>query len=1695
MPQVAAGQRITVDGRFSPAQTLVGPNYPISAGLGKQVGGNLFHSFGQFGLAIGESATFSGPATVSNVVGRVTGGNPSSVDGRIQSNIAGANLYLINPSGIVFGPNATVNVSGSFHASTADYVKMSDGARFQATNPDASKLSAAPPVAFGFLTPQPAAISVNGSSLGPVPGTLGLVAGPVSINSAASLTAPGGTIHVTSAAGTGEVPVDPRNTAALTVGNFGPVDIKGGSTLDVGNLGGPAIGGSVFVHAGALTISASEIGADNNGSGSGGVIALRGETQVALTGASVHALTGNSSGAGIFISTAPSGIVAADDSTVLTGSVGSGNAGFLAVSTGQLTMTNGAELASLVLGTGTAAPISVSANSVVVDGTASPAEILSIASGTAAAPAGDITIAAGEVRLVTGGAIRSGTRGSGNAGNITVQVAGNLSIDGTSATDISAALTDIASNTFGTGTAGNVTVTAGNLRVANNGRVASDTFASGDAGSVTVKVAGLLSIANGGAISASTFGTGAGGSVSVSAGLSSIFNGGQISSSTSGSGNAGNVSVTVPGQLIIDGSADPDIPTGVLAIAGSGSTGHAGQLTVIAGALSLVGYGDISSITRGAGDAGRVSVDVAGSQPGALTILTNGSVRASTFGAGDAGSVVVRVAGGLIIDGAGANADFITGISSQANRGSTGNAGSVTVTAGRLAIVNGGEISSDTFGPGNAGGVYANVTGELTIAGASESNFTGISSDTTLEGTGAGNAGNVMVSAGTLSISGNGGQISASTFGAGAGGNVSVTAGVLSLANLGAVASATFGSGSGGNIAVSVSGQLSIYGTPGDFLTGIAASSQEGSTGNAGNVTVHAGSASIVNNKAEIASSTLGRGNGGEVSVDVAGLLSIDGGPTTLLTGIAAQSFPGTTGNAGSVFVNARELAIINNGQISVSTQGPGAGGDVAVTVAGPITLHSGGQVTAATAGAGNGGAVRVTAQGPLSLRDSGSGIIALASSAASGDAGSVTVGAPQITLMAGAEISSTTAGTGAGGSVAVTTSGALVLDGTGARDTQIAASATGAKSGPGGSVTVGANALTIEGGAQIASSTAGPGRGGDVAVTVASGVTLSGVGPSGASGVTASAQPGSTGQAGEVELTAGGAIALTGGAEVATSTAGAGNGGTVKVTAQGPLSLTDPGSGIIASATSTASGNAGSVTVGAPQIALMTGAEIASTTAGTGAGGSVVVMTPGALVLDGAGVANTQIAASATGPQSGPGGPVTVGANALTIEGGAQIASSTAGLGKGGDVAVMVANGVTLSGVGPSGASGVTASAQPGSTGQAGEVVLTAGGAIALSGGAEVTTSTAGAGNGGTVQVTAQGPLSLTDPGTGIIASATSTASGNAGSVAVGAPQIALTTGAEIASTTGGTGAGGSVVVTTPGTLVLDSAGVANTQIAASATGPQSGPGGSVMVGANALTIEGGAQIASSTAGPGRGGDVTVTVASDIVLPNPGPQITARSTGSGDAGSITVSAIRLLMNDGAAISTEAETSTANGGNITLHVRDFLYLVSSEISTSVNGQTGNGGNIAIDPQLVILDHSSIIAQAIEGHGGNITITAGQFIPSSDSTVSASSELGISGTIVINGPRVDVNGALVVLSSQLRGRTEVLREACAARADRPISSLVEAGRGGLPQDPEATLPALYVAGRDLNPNPQPGTDTVERGTTALHTTARLTMRCS
>ena len=161
----ALGQ-VVVDNSFSAGGTLAGPNFLIPDSLGKTVGGNLFHSFTEFNVQTGGSATFTGPDAINNILGRVTGGNVSEIDGLIKSDIAGANLYILNPNGFLFGENASVDVDGAFTVSSRDRIDLGKDGVFLATDSNKSVFTASPPQAFGFLGSNPAGkITFNGTRL------------------------------------------------------------------------------------------------------------------------------------------------------------------------------------------------------------------------------------------------------------------------------------------------------------------------------------------------------------------------------------------------------------------------------------------------------------------------------------------------------------------------------------------------------------------------------------------------------------------------------------------------------------------------------------------------------------------------------------------------------------------------------------------------------------------------------------------------------------------------------------------------------------------------------------------------------------------------------------------------------------------------------------------------------------------------------------------------------------------------------------------------------------------------------------------------------------------------------------------------------------------------------------------------------------------------------------------------------------------------------------------------------------------------------------------------------------------------------------------------------------------------------------------------------------------------------------------
>ncbi|MDF2460162.1 MAG: hypothetical protein K0S79_2578, partial [Nitrospira sp.] len=193
--------------------------YDITGGTRPGGGANLFHSFGNFNVPNNNIANFLNDSALptTNILGRVTGGNISNIFGMIQTtNFGNANLFLMNPAGFLFGPNATLNVGGMVAFTSADYLRLQGGPNdiFYADPAKPSILTSAPVAAYGFLGSNPGAITVQGSQLSVAPGqSISLVGGNITIQSGtldngtlqpARLSAPNGGINLASTASPGE---------------------------------------------------------------------------------------------------------------------------------------------------------------------------------------------------------------------------------------------------------------------------------------------------------------------------------------------------------------------------------------------------------------------------------------------------------------------------------------------------------------------------------------------------------------------------------------------------------------------------------------------------------------------------------------------------------------------------------------------------------------------------------------------------------------------------------------------------------------------------------------------------------------------------------------------------------------------------------------------------------------------------------------------------------------------------------------------------------------------------------------------------------------------------------------------------------------------------------------------------------------------------------------------------------------------------------------------------------------------------------------------------------------------------------------------------------------------------------------------------------------------------------------------------
>jgi filamentous hemagglutinin family protein len=719
-------------------------------------------------------------------------------------------------------------------------------------------------------------------------------------------------------------------------------------------------------------------------------------------------------------------------------------------SDGQVTVQNGGLLNAVGDATTAAGEIDVSAGTITVDGahSANPTGVLSVA---AAGGARQISLqAAGDILIQNGSEVLSQATDIAPGANVNVQGT-NLIIRGGDPNYS----TGIRLGNDGAGAGGTLSVTVAALSLDATGSVTGDHFT------------GIRSVASPSA-------TGPSGQIVANvAGPISILNGAEVVSFADPASNAGAGAIDLTGQTAtIAGSATAISQTGVGSSTGAAD---AGAMSVnISGDLRLANGGALFSFSPTSGAGANITVK-------AGTLTSSGwdpnfatGISAENFATGASGAVQVS-AGKVLLDGTGAGANTpLTGIESARRSSATGAASSVTVTSSSdISVLNGADIKSIDEGSNivQGGSVTVNAT-SLTVDNGTSTLGTGIVTKSVN-----GAAGNVTVNVnGTAQIL-DSGLITSGTQSAGRSGDVSLKVGSLlmdggSSGGIAQVFSGSFGlTGPAGNVTVGSQGAIQ--------LANASIASISSGSGNAGSVSVSGTSlamkASGTSIAAAIDSDNFGTGQGGNLSVNIAGPISISVDP------MSAGSFAGIStetqgsGGSGILTINAQSLSMDsgtgaaakrNSASINSANLGPSNSiGRLAITTSGPITLTNGASISAGTASSGNSGDLSINAAS-LTLNGGEIATDAVASATGSGGILTVTTTGP-ITLSNGGLIDSSTAGGGSAGSVSVSTPGIVSIGG-GAVPSEIASSSVFNSTGQSGNVSVSAGTLFIVDGGAI---------------------------------------------------------------------------------------------------------------------------------------------------------------------------------------------------------------------------------------------------------------------------------------------------------------------------------------------------------------------------------------------------------------------------------------------------------------------------------------------------------------------------------------------------------------------------------------------------------------------------------------------------
>ena len=874
-----------------PVNTIVTPSgniYIIEGGTPN--GNNLFHSFQEFSLPTNTQAFFNNGLDIQNIFTRITGNSISNIDGLIRANGV-ASLFLINPNGIIFGPNARLNIGGSFFASTASSIKFNDGIEFSTTNPAATPLlNINVPIGLQLGT-NPKEISVrnvgNNLSIDPTNGrisgrdslvglqvqpgkSLALIGGRVTFDGGI-LQAPGGRVELGGLIEAGTIGINADDSFSFPEGvQKADVLLANRSALNAIGFNG----GSITINAQNLDILEGSFISSGIGENLGSLDARSGDITLNATGV---------------INIGQLSII---DNQLNANALG--NAGNINIQARALTLTNGSGLTAGTFGQGNAGSIKITASDTIsLDGVGNQeflTGIFSLVAQGAVGNAGGIDITTKSLTANNGALLSTSTFGQGNAGSVRITASDTISFDGggNNSNSISSNSNSINSNFSGAsssvqkgavGQAGGVDITTRSLRVSHGARLNTSTFGQGDAGSIKITANDTVSfdgvginqlsgvIRKSAAISTVESGAiGNAGGIDITTRSLTVTNGARLSTSTLGQGNAGNIEIRASDTVLVDGVSSNGFFSAMKSSAAAGAVGNGGNIDITTGSL----------------------------------LVTNGAeLNTSTLGHGNAGTVRITASDNVLLDGVGSNGN-VSGVRSSVEQNGLGNAGGVVITTRSLSLTNGAQLAAGTFGQGDGGSVKITASDTISLDGVGSNGI----STSIFSG----------VAAGAI----------------GQGGGIDITTGSLSLTNGAQLAAGTFGQGDAGTVTITASDTISLDGVGSNNLpTAIQSIVSEGAVGKAGGVIITTGSLAITKG-ALLNASTLGQEDGTTDNDDTAGNITVEANSIVLNNQGIVQA--NTSSAKGNITMRSNSLILRENSQIATNAQGENViGGNISI--------------------------------------------------------------------------------------------------------------------------------------------------------------------------------------------------------------------------------------------------------------------------------------------------------------------------------------------------------------------------------------------------------------------------------------------------------------------------------------------------------------------------------------------------------------------------------------------------------------------------------------------------------------------------------------------------------------------------------------------------------------------------------------------